>query len=686
VTHTGWQFSSDSEEDEEDYARPPAQRQQTAATQAGQVNAAVARALLSSDSEEDDTQQRAVAQAGQQVAAVAQAGQQVAAVAQAGQPDAAVARGLLSSNSEEDGTRQPPVQQARQQVAAAAHPIGPYLAAHFEAEKQKKAAEEASWQLRLRYRDQDLEEVLRQGAEPAAVAGAVAATAVVPPTSGPGAAAEAQSAGAQRAGAQRAGAQRAGAQPTTAQPAAAQPEKAQLQRRNEQLIEERPMRGPPRDEQFATSPLAIGTVGLSLDEAFAAECAMRPGQPAAAGSGLGSLVHKRTYGQQANSAEFNTILMYRIDSERVALDKLHNAQLGPEHASFSPPTLVALCLQAVRDEPRLHADVSSWDLARRRSPPGSYTDDGEVSELFEVLQNHMDKYRQLRGRLLVPYTINRYLFDYQREGVRFLADIFTGRRHAPGEEIKGGILADEMGLGKTIQVIGELRNPGLGRAGHGLMLTDLHFLLLVLLLLMPMPMPTLLAALMVPYPLDVANDARRSLPRGRAGQERDAARQDGRGRDERRPHTKGRGARGLHPPRRARHRDAAVDRGARQVGLVRHRQARRQQPGRRRARAGAERRRRGPRRGRDLQLRVPLGTCDEECRRQGRAALGKQQGVGQHQVAARRLRRGARGQEYDLGALAVRKGALDFFPSRSLARSLYLSLSLFRAAARPLLP
>ena len=44
----------------------------------------------------------------------------------------------------------------------------------------------------------------------------------------------------------------------------------------------------------------------------------------------------------------------------------------------------------------------------------------------------------------VPATINRYLREYQRDGVRFLY-----RHYCSGH---GAILADDMGLGKTIQV------------------------------------------------------------------------------------------------------------------------------------------------------------------------------------------------------------------------------------------
>ncbi|XP_075954974.1 DNA excision repair protein ERCC-6-like 2 isoform X3 [Anarhichas minor] len=48
----------------------------------------------------------------------------------------------------------------------------------------------------------------------------------------------------------------------------------------------------------------------------------------------------------------------------------------------------------------------------------------------------------------VPYTINRYLRDYQREGIRFIYNNYICSR--------GCILGDDMGLGKTVQVIGFL--------------------------------------------------------------------------------------------------------------------------------------------------------------------------------------------------------------------------------------
>ncbi|KAK5871050.1 hypothetical protein PBY51_003952 [Eleginops maclovinus] len=48
----------------------------------------------------------------------------------------------------------------------------------------------------------------------------------------------------------------------------------------------------------------------------------------------------------------------------------------------------------------------------------------------------------------VPYTINRYLREYQREGIRFIYNNYICSR--------GCILGDDMGLGKTVQVIGFL--------------------------------------------------------------------------------------------------------------------------------------------------------------------------------------------------------------------------------------
>lgn len=57
---------------------------------------------------------------------------------------------------------------------------------------------------------------------------------------------------------------------------------------------------------------------------------------------------------------------------------------------------------------------------------------------FELSDAHGDS---------VPYTINRYLRDYQREGIRFMFNSYRRSR--------GCILGDDMGLGKTVQVMNQ---------------------------------------------------------------------------------------------------------------------------------------------------------------------------------------------------------------------------------------
>lgn len=66
--------------------------------------------------------------------------------------------------------------------------------------------------------------------------------------------------------------------------------------------------------------------------------------------------------------------------------------------------------------------------------PGSVTDSG-LRVPLELSDVDGDE---------VPYTINRYLRDYQREGIRFLYNNYIRSR--------GCILGDDMGLGKTVQV------------------------------------------------------------------------------------------------------------------------------------------------------------------------------------------------------------------------------------------
>ena len=85
---------------------------------------------------------------------------------------------------------------------------------------------------------------------------------------------------------------------------------------------------------------------------------------------------------------------------------------------------------------------------------------GDEAENYDTLYPTISGYAQLglgaassptpfsfaNSSYSVPGSINRYLRDYQRAGVEFMADRIINSS-------KGSILGDDMGLGKTIQVI-----------------------------------------------------------------------------------------------------------------------------------------------------------------------------------------------------------------------------------------
>ena len=50
-----------------------------------------------------------------------------------------------------------------------------------------------------------------------------------------------------------------------------------------------------------------------------------------------------------------------------------------------------------------------------------------------------------RKLIQVPGTLNQYLRDYQKDGVKFLFEHY--------EKNGGALLGDDMGLGKTVQII-----------------------------------------------------------------------------------------------------------------------------------------------------------------------------------------------------------------------------------------
>ncbi|KAI3372762.1 hypothetical protein L3Q82_023219 [Scortum barcoo] len=109
-------------------------------------------------------------------------------------------------------------------------------------------------------------------------------------------------------------------------------------------------------------------------------------------------------------------------------------------------------------------DATAWVVFPDHSKDEEEEEAVPVSKLMRPALNHMSQEKPVfpnsitNPRLCVPlelsdtdgdrvpYTINRYLRDYQREGIRFIYSNYMRSR--------GCILGDDMGLGKTVQVIG----------------------------------------------------------------------------------------------------------------------------------------------------------------------------------------------------------------------------------------
>ena len=72
----------------------------------------------------------------------------------------------------------------------------------------------------------------------------------------------------------------------------------------------------------------------------------------------------------------------------------------------------------------------------------------EKCEIFDLFEKMKEKEGvvKLSSKIMVPKSIWRRLFGYQRTGLKWLGTLF--------EQRVGGIIGDEMGLGKTIQIIG----------------------------------------------------------------------------------------------------------------------------------------------------------------------------------------------------------------------------------------
>ncbi|XP_035749726.1 DNA excision repair protein ERCC-6-like 2 isoform X2 [Egretta garzetta] len=91
-------------------------------------------------------------------------------------------------------------------------------------------------------------------------------------------------------------------------------------------------------------------------------------------------------------------------------------------------------------------------LCRVKASRGSWKnlifDDGDLEKPYfpdQSLPSPAVAFKLSDNGDFIPYTINRYLRDYQREGTQFLYGHYANKR--------GCILGDDMGLGKTIQVI-----------------------------------------------------------------------------------------------------------------------------------------------------------------------------------------------------------------------------------------
>ncbi|NXJ10185.1 ER6L2 protein, partial [Odontophorus gujanensis] len=131
----------------------------------------------------------------------------------------------------------------------------------------------------------------------------------------------------------------------------------------------------------------------------------------------------------------------------------------PENGKFSEGTILSIEKDKNGKSFAIVSFLESEDkkiliskLSRVEAGGGSWKsaifDDGDLEKPYFPDQNLPSSavaFKLSDNGDFIPYTINRYLRDYQREGVQFLYGHYAHKR--------GCILGDDMGLGKTVQVI-----------------------------------------------------------------------------------------------------------------------------------------------------------------------------------------------------------------------------------------
>lgn len=180
------------------------------------------------------------------------------------------------------------------------------------------------------------------------------------------------------------------------------------------------------------SPLSAEmTIGLAPTSAIRL---MRPDKKRKMGeSGDGSVF--TLFGERPTFATSSSASTTRIDDIEEVLEPKTDATADAVQFEDDILGLIARHKSAIanRAPPRVN------DVKKEKDASESPEDSAEEAKDLVLSEN---------GKLpvvRVPATLSAKLFDYQREGIRFLYNLYISNR--------GGILADDMGLGKTIQTI-----------------------------------------------------------------------------------------------------------------------------------------------------------------------------------------------------------------------------------------